>query len=70
MSETGLRVKFKATYEIVVATVAFLLAPHFSLGWFMKTSLSGPFFRVSFDAKWDGWMPNAGQRRVKSKKEK
>jgi len=30
-------VKFKATYEIVVATVAFVLAPYFSLGLFLKT---------------------------------
>jgi len=65
----GLRVKFKATFEIVVATVAFILAPHFSLRLFLKTQF-GPFFRVSFDAKWDGWMSNPGQRRVESKKEK
>lgn len=34
VSETGLRMKFKATYEIVVATVALLPAPHFTLGLF------------------------------------
>ena len=34
MSETGLFKKFKATYEMVVVTVALVLAPLFSLGLF------------------------------------
>lgn len=48
MSETGFRVKFKATYDIVVATVAFVLAPHFSIGWFTKTQFVWTVFQSVF----------------------
>lgn len=43
----GLYVKLKGAYEIAVATVTFVLAPDFSLGFFRKFSLSEPLFSMS-----------------------
>lgn len=70
VSETGLYVKFKGAYEIQSQLLLSYLPQIFHLVCFRIPRLSGLFFSVSFDAKWDGWMSDAGQRRVESKEKK
>lgn len=48
VSETGLYVKFKGAYEIAVATVAFVLAPDFSLDLFSNTEIVWTVFQRVF----------------------
>jgi hypothetical protein len=48
MSGTGLLVKFKGAYEILVPSVAFILAQHFSLSVFSETQFVWIIFQRVF----------------------